>query len=585
MRLAAPLDLEVVPVARLPDIRPAAKVQGRGVSASAIEAEARAGAFGSLANAAGELRQQLQPMMDQQAEEAGAQAARDAFENRDDPSALPNIERRRVWSRSDAVYNQALEAGFVARAQGDLEAAAARLREEHAFDPEGYESASASFLEEYMGQAVEQDIPLTLSQQIELEAQRRFTREGASIAAAARERDIAESQDALERRLTHLQSRLSTGIAQDSSFTESEEFDEIQADMQNVVSILVDNPAYGWSSERGAEVLDSLANGARESVLYNEVDRIYSQQGEVAAAEFIEEQVNTLELTNEARIGLRSRLHGRVNLGRARDAAIARAESQRDEAARQAADDAGSAWEAEMIRRHIAGEPIEPELVAEGYALVGAGGLTAARFDAQYRVPSPGEVNEDPAEVAAHYDMARSGESREAIEQATLRLVRERRMDYSTRESILSVWDTHNDERVSSGLDSIRAFFSQSEFADFDNNLPIQEDDVRRSLLEWAEANPDATRIDIEREAVRLSVQRGRSVPAPLASWMQAAPTHNSSPEQFRQWVSAAEEQAVLEAGEDVAQLRAALDDLERYQAWWQYQNSLTRAEASNGQQ
>lgn len=570
----------------LPQIRAASPVSNpRQTSASAIEAGAAASAFADIAGAASDLRDRLQPELDRLAEERGARAADQAFEDREDENALPEVTRRRIWSRQDAVYNQALEAGVMARAQMDLEREAARLIQDHEYDPDGHETASVDFRNQYLGSGDGANFPAGMALRIEEMFDQRLTSDGLRIGLATRERQVREDQDSLERRLQQIRAAMSTGIVADPAFVNSDEFARLQGDAINVARILADNPAFGWSDERAAQALDEIANAGQEAVLYAEVDAQFAEGGELAARAFIEDQLANIELTNEARIGMRSRLQQRVNaaIGIENNRRAARNLAREEERLRN--QEAGNDWEARALSIVLGGGRLTPEMIQEAPQHVASGALSPGQVNSLVNLPDQTDITEDPVTIVGQYDLARSGVSRDVVASTTRDLVTSGEMRISTREAILNEWEQHNSERMRSSLDTVQAFFSQNALFDFDSNLPILENSARRDLLDWSELNPDATRSQLEDQAVRLSIQRGRQVPPPPLPSLPPAPDPRTDGARAQEWREEAElaiESRMADGQLSEAEYNSLYRNLEHYMAWHRYQVMLNTTQVNN---
>lgn len=506
-------------MARLPQIAPSGLTSGANLQRSAgIEGRAAAQAFRALSEAAGEMRQQLQPILEQRTQDQAAEDVAEAFENREDENSLPNIERRRVWSRVDAVYNNAVEAGMVARAQVDLEEAAIRMREEHRFDPDGYEQASNAFIRQYLGEdADEPTFSPAMSQQIELAARQRFNRDGAVISDQARQRDIAEAQESLELRLAQLSEEQSTGISEfGADFTVTPEYAETQGEIQGVISQLVEHPGFGWSAERGAQALEAFVVDGRESLLEHEVRSVFANDGYEAAINFIQESTAEIEMDNSARTGMRGRLTGIVNAQVTMENVAAGARRDAETALEDQRKAAADRWEAAMLSMRVGGVLPPEEMVQAGLRHVANGSLTRADFEAVFTVNDPAETDERHTEIAALMDLARNpATSREELNGAMAEAMRVNRLTWETRERILGEFDTARDDRVRVPEDYLRAFYSQGMFDRY-ANVDVMKEEAVIELRRWLEANPEATRVDAMAYARSLAEQHSREIPAPL---------------------------------------------------------------------
>lgn len=548
-------------------------------SSAGLEYRARSSLFGDLAESAAQLRAQLQPVLDQQAEARALEAVDQAFAQRPEgDTSLPDLNLRTAWTRQDQVYNNAVTAGAMARAGIDAEAEATRLREQFAYDPAGFENAYTQFVDGYVENA-----PPQIGQQIELDMLQTFSREQARIAERTRVAAVAEQEEALTTRMAHLDEQMRSGITQDGiGFVDSEEGARLAAQYADIVNILVDNPAFGHSAEWGADQLDTFSTRARESVLIEGVRGIYTGEGPVAALEFVDEQVRSMDLSSEEAIGVRSRLMSEINSLTNIDSARRSARREQDEMAHEQIVALGRDFLARGLEQRSVGEPLSEAWLSQVPDMVRIGAITEAQAR-QYMDASTSAIPENDQLVVSYENLARTGSMSDEQLREALNPLLGRGINAESYRRILDVRSQYDDERLQAGTAVVTAAFGQAAFDfAFDNSQAVLEQEAISELDGWLEDNPEATRFDARRQATLISIRLGRTIGAPPAP-RGGTPDVTATQETFEGWynegldyVIRRDEQGQWASG---GQRLEYVNSLDNYRDWWLYQNSLTQME------
>lgn len=550
------------------------------VGAAGIGARAQASLFSEIAQSAAQLRSQLQPILDQQAEERANRDVEQAFAQRPEgDNTLPDLDLRRAWTQQDQVYNNAVTAGALARAGVDMEAEATRLRELFPYDPAGFENAYSQFVSGYVENA-----PINIGAQIELSMMQTFSREQARIAERTRVAAINEQEEALTLRMAHLDEQMRSGIENDGiGFVDSEAGGDIARQYADIVNILVDNPAFGHSAEWGADQLDTFGTRAREGVLTEAVRNIYDSGGPVAALEFIDEQVRSLDVSPEEAISIRSRLTGELQTLQTIDSSRRAEQNRQDELSRERLEDLGNDWFARAIEARTAGQPLPEEMIRELPDLVRVGAVSQSEAQ-QWTQAAGGSITENDELAISLHNMARDGTPAERLRELMNPHVG-RDLTTETYLGVLSATERYSDERFSAGRDVITAAFGQAAFDfAFDNSQAVLEQTAISELDAWLEANPEANRFDARRQATLIAIRLGREVGSPPPP-RGGAPDVTATQETFENWYNDGLDYVIRQDDAGLWASDGAREEysnrLENYRQWWAFQNGLSQMERS----
>ena len=579
----------------LPEIqrRPLATSQSGFSEGAGVAERAQGSLFEGLANAARQLRAQLQPEVNQQARDQAAEDVVKAAEAREDGTFVVETPRRMILTQQDEVYNQTVTAGIAAQASNDIAAASAKLEQEYEFDPEGFERASKAFRDKYTGTS---ELGASLSLQIDQQADREFGATAARITARKRAADTAEKQQALEDRLNYLNGKMDTAIERDGpEGAFGLEYQDAEEEFLDVVKTLVNNPAFGWSEERAAELLDGVANRKQELVGISEMERVYREPatkggGVVAAMKYIDRAVNSMELDQQERIGARSRMMQRLNWLQQMDQVDEKAKADRDKALIEAGEKVAKIYEAGLLERMGGGvQPTQQEIATLG-DMVEAGWLEPARMQVYVNAAtSTTPLVSDEINLAAMYDYARTpGVTREDVERVTLQSMGATKISARDREGVLDEFDKFNDDRLKPGKDMLEGFFATG-FMDIDSAaVKTAKARAESDLLTWFEQNPDATRPQIEQRAKLLAVESGRRMPRPPMPQIQGfSGSRFVTLETVDEW-SAQARAAALAALESTGDQTAFLDanrKIDEQIAWQREQARMMQESVSNVQE
>lgn len=550
------------------------------VGSAGIGARAQASLFSDIANSAAQLRSQLQPILDQQAEARAATDLEQAFAQRPEgDTSLPDLSLRSAWTRQDQVYNNAITAGALARAGIDAEAEATRLREQFAYDPGGFESAYNQYVESYVENA-----PTQIGAQIELDMLQTFAREQARIAERTRVNAVNEQEESLTTRLAHLDEQMRQGIrTEGNGFVESEAGTQVAAQYADIINILVDNPAFGHSAEWGADQLDNFVTQTREGVMVEHIRGVYDSGGPAAALAEIDSLRDDFTGSDDEWISTRSSLVGEVNMLQTIDS-TRRAEQNRIDAINdEVIQNMGRDWFARAIESRTAGQPLSEEMITEMYQLVRIGAMSESQAR-QWSGASGGQIIENDQLTVSLYNMARDGEDPDVI-----RSIMDSHVGVDltaeTYNGVLTASNQYADERFTAGRDVINAAFGQAAFDfAFDNSQAVLEQNAVSELDAWLEANPDATRFDARNQATLIAIRLGREVGAPPAP-RGGAPDVTATEETFDTWYADGLDYVIRQddanAWASDGQRQAYANRLEQYRQWWMFQNSLSTMQRS----
>lgn len=586
-------------MARLPQVRPSGITANPSqASASAIEGQAAMSAFSELSDAASDLRRRAQPYLNRQAEDRAAEDVRSAFDERGDELTLPEVRRRLPFTEQDEAYNNAMQASFVARSRLDVEQEVARLRLSNLGDPEAFGAAAEAFTRSYLGMGDGQeppDVPGNVLTAVEMSIRERFSIEQSRLAERAAIASIEESRDNLERSLTVIEAELDTMIAeQGPGAVNTPRGQELMQEAIDNVGLLVDNPLMGRSEQWGSERLNRLANLGEEAMLRHEVRAEYEANGPVAALEMIDEQVRSMNLTPEQRIGVRSRLVSVVN----ERETINNLQRQARVLARQEAEQrnraAFDAWQAEVFSYRQQNQPVPEELVRMAPGFI-AGGASPASISALLD-NDPTRAVEDDAAVAQLMWQARTGNmTEEELNQAMTPMLGSNSLQFETYNQVLNARRSYDelqrtvgsegraaeDRRLSRGEETIAAYTSRSPFADDYANLAVMEEEMLDDFYAYAEANPDATRAQLRQYALGLAVERGREIPPPPIEGLARAPVAPSAYQVSEQTVAEYLRGAAraIDSVRDEDEQNRLYRDLEQWEQWARYQMNLSTAQ------
>lgn len=570
----------------LPDVSPSRgtpTVQQANPSAGDVAASA----FSSLAQGARDLRRELQPLLDDRARKKAREDYQAAADEADDDAPI-SPALRRVISRQDAIYNQTVQELAHARTMNAAERTLADLRREHAYEPQAFRQAAVEWRNTYLRgvqSAYRPELENALTGYIDdLELQ---------VSDERRANDTREAQQALELRLENINARITSGIAeQGGDFVSTEQFAELQTEAQDVISVLVEGPQYEWSSERGARALDDVANAGREALVYHEADAVLRTQGEAAALGFVEDYLETQELSPNDRIATRSRLIGHINnTVRRRDLIDAQREAEAD-ARKEAAEGEARQLQNAITRAVAEGRPVDPTQVDTLQRYSDAGLLTGSEFRVTVNaINADPNAEPDQSVLASFYDEARDlSVSVDELRTATLDAVGAGNITAAQRERILGEAEDLREAGMERGVDVIQATFARG-LMDFNQaELATAEDAALNDLREWRRNNPDAPDYELRAQAVRFAAIRGREIPPPPVPQVSGAglpPRPRDGIAAFSEWQDAAQQRVddVLAEGSGASEteVRAAMDmqrRLDAYAEWHRqrinYEESLT---------
>ncbi len=569
----------------LPDIQRRALTGNPGSIADTGAAEAQSSLFSGIAQASRQFRARLQPELNRQAREQAAEDVLEAAKNREDGSRVPEVPLKRAFSQQAQVYNQVATTGVLATAKADYAEEVRRLRAEYEFDPDGFNEASEKFI---AGYSEGLDLPGDLLLSLETEANQMFSAEGARIEANARARQTRETQDALQRRLGQVQAEMTTTLENEGAVSVfTDEYKRLEQEAIDLVSILADNPAYGWSDEQAAEALDAISNQSQEVVAIQMMQATFYKDGAAAAIGYIDKAINGMVLDQQERIGARSRMQSEL--------AILMQLQGLEEAERKAAHDqevekleiAARGFEADLLQRMSQQEKPTDQDISTMNFLVRAGAMKPARMNTYVNAMLSDETTpSDEVYQGVLFDFAREpGVTREEIEIATIDAVGSGSITAAERESILRAYDQFNDDRYKAGQNVIDGMFSTG-FMDIDTaEVKAQKALAESELADFFQRNPEATNSQLEQKARQLAVEYGRRIPAPPVPDIPGAPPAQFiDPQNIGAWAEEARLSALeaLEANNySPDDFTRAMDMIDRREAWQRDQMRLQQESVS----
>lgn len=499
--------------------RPLAAPESGQSQAAGIVQQAQGNLWGSLADAARGLRQRLQPELNERARDRAAEDVIAAAEAREAGRMVP-AQRRTVITQQDAVYNEVLRSGIAATALNDFTAKARELEQQYEYDPEGFDKEASKFLDSYTGL---QDGDAYLVSEVDREGQKLFADTKARIDGRRRQADLTEAQQALQDRLTFIQGEMATLIEQKGPGAVYEsDYIKLQEDAIGVVNSLVDNPAFGWSDERGAEALDGLANQQQELTEIKVMESIYYQPaseggGTVKAMEYIDTAVNRMQLDQGERIGARSRMQQRLAWLQQMSALEDKEKEDEIKATIEQGKQYAAAYEADLLSRMGRGQKPQMSDIDALASMVRAGWLDSTRMSTYVTAATSTEPKQtDQLTLASLFDYARApGVTLEDIEQQSLRSMAAANITASDRERVIEAYNDAQDARSKPGMDALEGYFATG-FMDIDT-ASVKSAKVRAEseLRAWMRQNPDATTTQVEQKAKALAVESGRRMPRP----------------------------------------------------------------------
>lgn len=559
-----------------------ADVQGQGPLIRAGKPVANTGGaaaattlFGTLAQASRALRAELQPILERNAQIDAQEDLIAASDARDDNSTALDAPMRAGLTRQGQIYNHVVRTGVIAQAKTDVAEAVASMRTEFEFDPEGYQQAADSFIEEYIKGV---DLDVQTMQAIELEARNTFNRDALRIEEKTRLAQVRETQDALQLRLGQIGAEMATLLERDGiTGAMGEEYAELEGEAANVVGILVDDPVYGWSAERGAEALDGLANQGQEIVSAQQMEGIFLAEGSLAAMKFIERAIDGMTLDQQERIGARSRLQQQLSIMQNMQAMELAAEKERQKQFEEELEQTGIDFEANLLYRMGQGErPTERDL-NNARLLVLANALKPSRLQVYANAATSTDRGlQDELVMASLLDYARlQGVSRDDVEEMSMGAVGTGAISAAQRETILRAFETEQDDRYKVGKSMIDGFFAKGFFDSDFGAVRAAKAQALSEYRSWLERNPDATNRQVEQFAKTLAVENGRKMPPPpmpvIPNFMHPIVI---TAENVKTW----SEDAMLaldEAGLDPDEFNRAMGQIDNYQAWIQEQQRI----------
>lgn len=481
--------------------------------------QAQTSLFGSLADAARGLRRRLQPALDNQARDMAAEDVVRAAEAREAGTTMVNVPERFTLTQQDEIYNQVVRSGVAAEALNDFATKARELEEKYQFDPEGFDAEATKFQDDYTGL---QDADTFLVTEIDREARKLFGDTKARIDARTRQAQLTEKQQAMELRLSHISGQMATLIEEQGPGAVYEsDYIKLQEDAINVVSDLVNNPAFGWSDERGAEALDGLANQQQELTEIKVMESIYRTPGKdggtVKAMEYIDTAVNRMQLDQGERIGARSRMQQRLAWLQQKDALEEKAKEDNAKALKAAGEAAALQYEADLLSRMGRGDKPSTKDIDTMAGLVAAGWMEPSRMSTYVNAAtSTAPTRSDEIVLASLFDYARQpGVTQEEIQRVTIQAMSDVTLTASDRERVLEAYNDAQDARAAPGLAMLEGSFA-SGFMDVDTaSVKSAKARAESEFMAWLRQNPDATPFQAEQKAKSLAVEAGRRMPRP----------------------------------------------------------------------
>lgn len=499
----------------LPDINGAPLLQGGQVAANNGGQIGAASLFENIAQESRRFRQSLQPVLDAEYREQASEDVLQAAADREDGNTAPDVPTKRAFTRQGAIYNHVVQTNMLATAKADYADKARELAAQHQYDPEGFAAAAESFIEGY---SKDLDAPADLMMALEREGRGMFGQTGARIEERTRVAAAKETQDSMQRRLGQIQAEIATLIETDGApGLFGEEYQALEKEAIDLIGILADNPAYGWSDEQAADALDSIANQGQELVSIQQMKGIYYKDGAAAALKYIPQAVNSMTLNQQERIGADSRM--RAELSKLQQ--LQNIEEKEREAADKEKSDAmtraTAAFEAELLNRMSTGEKPNETDINRMQSLVSGGWMTPARMGTYVNAMLADDpTNSDETYKASLFDYARTpGVTAEDVQETTLLAVSEGYLTTEDRESILRSHEKFSDDRVQAGVKIMDGMFATG-FMDIDSGaVRNAKTAAEADLFEWYDSNPEASRQQIQQKARQLSVEHGRRVPPP----------------------------------------------------------------------
>lgn len=575
-------------MARLPQIR-SNTIETPSIVPASGGADAATSLFSTLAQSSQRMRQDLQPYLDQQTRDQAAAdvlAARDA---RDENGLALDVPTRRVLTRQDAIYNEVVSAGVISTARADFADEIERLAQEHRFDPEGYQAAASEYIEGYTSGLSNRDLSMEMVLQLETSATQAFATEGARLEANAREAQVKETQDSLERRLSQISAAMATSIERDGlEGVSSNEFEELEREASDIVDILVENPLYGWSAERGAEAIDALMNQGTELLQIQGMETVYYDDGALAALKFIDESVNRMTLDQAERIGARSRLQQRLSVLQQMTALEEDEKEAEVDAIKERAEASALAFEAELLTRMGEGEkPTQLDMLRLN-AFVTAGIIKPARMSVYVNArTSDDETPSDALNRINLMEYARSGVDRQAVIDQAYDLIGQGSVGIEAYNEALAAWEESQDTTLQEGEDIIEGLFAASWMDRAFGGVQAKKAEAKSDLREWYSNNPDISVQDMRERARLIGQEYQRAAPEPPLPVMPgyAHPTFLNV-DNVDEWFEAAEEHAFDLYIDDDEEFNRAIDMLESRRDYVKTQALLlSQGTPSNGEE
>jgi len=533
------------PIVGLPTVRTVGPTRQSNVSGGA-GARAMADAFGDMADAASSIRQQLQPRFDERARQQGQEAAQEAATAGNEP------EFRDVWSREDAVYNNALEAGYMANFQVEAADRIDQISRDNPLDPDAIRVAG----EEWLAEIGRSESRLTPS--MSLEVRSRLNRAVGGAAQDLADSELVEAQQSLELRLTQIEREQQTLLENDPQAPLDEEYAALTEQAQSVIETLVANPAFGWSQERGAQQLDSLARGSEEVLAFHQIDAALGEDMDVPAAiDVIDRIVDAQGLSTQERIAMTARMRGHLQGRQVRHEAAERRETDAEEAQEEIGRQNALAAYADIRRRAVTGEATDADLdVLDGFLTQDF--LTTGEFNAALNaITAPRGTDRDPgAETALRAAVRDMSIPDEDFERMAFEAARGGAILPATYTTLVEAREARRDGLLRHGVDHIESRFSQGQF-NFNGDLAAAEESATNDLRDWYERalqsdEPPPTRADVREESSRIATQYGQQIPLPgIPRGVAPAPRFVGGEVSIRDWSDQAQGQAFEAAIEE----------------------------------
>ena len=355
-------------------------------------------------------------------------------------------------------------------------------------------------------------------------------------------------------------------------------FEALENEASNIVDILVDNPLYGWSAERGAEALDELMNQGTELLQVQGMEQVYFEDGSLAAMNFIDESVNRMTLDQGERIGARSRLQGRLSILQQMTALEEDAKEEEVDRIKAQAEASANAFEADLLSRMGEGEKPSRTDMMRLNAFVTAGIIKPARMSVYVNARTSDDPSQDDVLNRINLiEYARSGVSRQdVVDQATALVSSQTVGIEAYNEALSAAWEESQDDRLREGEDMIDGLFAASWMDRAFGGVQAKKAEAKSDLRSWFANNPDVTIMDVRERARRIGQEYQRTAPEPPLPVMPgfAHPTFLGV-DNVDEWFEQAEEHAFDLYMNNDEEFNRAIDMLEARRDYLKAQAAL----------